>query len=255
MGAVLENVVFDPITRIVDYNDKTLTVNTRVAYPLEHIPNAKLPGLATHPTNIIFLTSDTRGILPLVAKLNNNQAVYHYLNGYSPKVDKRRRINDDLDANFSACFSEPFLVLNPVHYAKMLAERLAKHKPDIWLINAGYVGHSYSQGPKTPKSQIKAVIDAIHDGSIKVGGFETVPVFQYQVPLRCPGLLSGYLNPAKKWEGTPDEFNEETLKLAQLFQMNYSKYQDQMGEHILVLSRGDVVNNSPVDLQFEAFDQ
>jgi len=234
-GAVLENVVFDPVTRLVDYNDTSLTENTRCAYPIEYIPNAKIPCISDHPTNIILLTCDARGVLPLVSKLNNNQVMYHFISGYTSKVAGTEQGVTAPSATFSACFGQPFLVLHPVHYAQMLSDKISHHKAAAWLINTGWVGHSVKNGGRRcPLKYTRAILDAIHDGSLAQQKFENLEVFNLQVPVSCANVPSELLNPAKAWIGTQEEFHSELHELAEEFQYNFEKYHDQTPKDVIV---------------------
>lgn len=234
-GSVIENVVFDPKTRIVDYNDSTLTENTRCAYPIEYIPHAKIPCLSTHPSNIILLTCDSRGVLPLVSKLNNKQVMYHFISGYTSKVGGTEQGITAPEACFSACFGQPFLVLHPVRYAEMLSDRIDHHKANAWLVNTGWIGSSVVHGGKRcPLKYTRAILDAIHDGSLAHAEYEVLPVFNLSVPLSCHGVPSNLLNPVKAWTGTPEEFEREILELASLFKRNFLNYRDQTSDEVLV---------------------
>jgi phosphoenolpyruvate carboxykinase (ATP) len=148
-GSILENVVFNPLTRLVDYDDITLTENTRCAYPIEYIDNAKIPCLSTnHPTNIILLTCDARGVLPPISKLNTAQTMFHFISGYTSKMAGTEDGVTEPQATFSTCFAQPFLALHPMRYAKMLADKIEQHKANAWLLNTGWVGAGATTGGK-----------------------------------------------------------------------------------------------------------
>lgn len=148
-GAILENTVFDPVTRVVDYDDSTLTENTRCAYPIEYIENTKIPCMSTnHPTNIILLTCDARGVLPPISKLNTEQTMFHFISGYTSKMAGTEEGVTEPQATFSSCFAQPFLALHPMRYAKMLADKIAHHNANAWLLNTGWVGAGVSTGGK-----------------------------------------------------------------------------------------------------------
>ena len=235
--------MFDPETRIVDYNDTALTQNTRCAYPIEYIANAKVPCITdSHPTNIILLTCDARGILPLVSKLDVNQLMYYFITGYTSKVAGTEAGIDRPEVTFSACFGQPFLVLRPTVYASMLAKRIIEHKAKAWLVNTGWIGHSVNKGGKRcPLQYTRSILNAIHDSSLADAEYETFPIFNLSVPISCPGVPSELLNSAKSWQGTSVEFESEVVELARLFQENFVKFHDQS------LPEVEVHANSPFD--------
>lgn len=162
-GSVLENVVFNPDTREVDYDDVTLTENTRACYPIEYIPNAKIPCIAdAHPSNIILLTCDASAVLPPISKLNNAQTMYHFISGYTSKMAGTEDGVLEPTATFSACFGQPFLALHPMRYASMLSEKITEHKANVWLLNTGWVGASASKGGRRcPLKYTRAILDAM----------------------------------------------------------------------------------------------
>ena len=159
-GAILENVVYDPITKVVDYEDSSITENTRCAYPIDFIPSAKIPCLAdTHPTNIILLTCDASGVLPPVSKLTNAQVMYHFISGYTSKMAGTEEGVTEPQATFSACFGQPFLVLHPMKYAQQLSDKISEHNANAWLLNTGWVGSSVAQGGKRcPLKYTRAIL-------------------------------------------------------------------------------------------------
>ncbi|TKX18454.1 phosphoenolpyruvate carboxykinase [Elsinoe australis] len=217
-GSVLENVVFDPVTREVDYEDSTLTENTRCAYPIEYIENTKIPCISTsHPTNIILLTCDARGVLPPISKLTPEQTMFHFISGYTSKMAGTEQGVTEPQATFSSCFAQPFLALHPMRYAKMLADKIKEHKANAWLLNTGWVGAGASN---------RAILDAIHDGSLAQVEYETYETFNLHVPKTCKNVPDEMLNPAKCWTGTAD-FKGEVTKLGQLFVENFKKYESE----------------------------
>jgi len=166
-GAILENVRYNPDEpRTANYDDVSITENTRVCYPLEHIPGAKIPALGGHPKNIIFLTCDANGVLPPVAKLTSEQTMYHFISGYTAKVAGTEVGITDPVPSFSACFGEAFLPLHPYTYAKMLAELTSKHSANVWLINTGWSGGKYGVGKRMSLKITRRILDAIHDGEL-----------------------------------------------------------------------------------------
>ncbi|CAG8491496.1 3376_t:CDS:2 [Diversispora eburnea] len=226
-GSVLENVVYDPHTREVNYDDSSVTENTRCAYPIEFIPNAKVPCVSSgHPTNIILLTCDAYGVLPPVAKLSSAQAMYHFISGYTAKIAGTEEGVTEPEATFSACFGQPFLVLHPARYAKMLADKMEHHAADAWLVNTGWNGGAYGVGERIKLKYSRAIIDAIHSSELKNAEYENYGVFNLQIPKSCTGVPTEILNPKKTWKGSEDEFKKTRSKLALQFVENFKKYQD-----------------------------
>lgn len=232
-GSILENVVFDPETRVVDYDDTTLTENTRCAYPIEYIENTKIPCVSTnHPSNIILLTCDARGVLPPISKLSSAQTMYHFISGYTSKMAGTEQGVTEPQATFSSCFAQPFLALHPMRYAKMLAEKMSQHNTNAWLLNTGWTGAGAATGGKRcPLKYTRAILDAIHNGSLAKAEYETYETFNLQVPTSCDGVPAELLNPAKGWVGTAS-LKEEVTKLAELFQENFKKYSDEATEEV-----------------------
>jgi phosphoenolpyruvate carboxykinase (ATP) len=225
-GAVLENVVFDPVTRAVDYGNSSLTENTRCAYPIDYIPHAKIPCVAGHPKNLIFLTCDAYGILPPVSKLSPAQAMYHFISGYTAKIPGTEDGIVDPTVTFSACFGQPFLVWHPVKYAEMLAERMSKHSADAWLINTGWIGGGFGVGKRISLKYTRAIIDAIHAGILASADYENYEVFNLAVPVSCPSVPSEILHPERAWSDA-EMFAEKRAKLAALFADNFAVYEAQ----------------------------
>ncbi|SPO26198.1 probable phosphoenolpyruvate carboxykinase [Ustilago trichophora] len=231
-GAVLENVVYDKNTREVDYDDVVITENTRCSYPIEFIPNAKIPCMANSPPkNIIFLTCDAYGVLPPVSKLDANQAQYHFISGYTSKTPGTEDGIQEPSPTFSTCYGQPFIVLHPRVYAKMLAERMEKHKADVWLVNTGWAGGKFGVGQRCPLKYTRKIIDAIHDGSLAKAKFENFGVFNLQIPSAIEGVPETLLNPATSW---PDKaaFKVELNKLADMFSTNFEKYANDVSAEV-----------------------
>lgn len=228
-GSVLENVVFDPETRVVDYDDATLTENTRCAYPIEYIPNAKIPCISdSHPTNIILLTCDASGVLPAISKLDRGQTMFHFISGYTSKMAGTEDGVTEPQATFSACFGQPFLALHPMRYAGMLADKIEHHQANAWLLNTGWVGAGATSGGKRcPLKYTRAILDAIHSGDLAKVEYENYDKFNLQVPKTCPGVPSELLHPQKAWAAGEDKFHEEVGKLAKLFKENFKKYESE----------------------------
>lgn len=234
-GSVLENVVYDKTTRVVDYDDSSITENTRCAYPIDYIPSAKIPCLADeHPKNIVLLTCDASGVLPPVSKLTPEQVMYHFISGYTSKMAGTEQGVTEPESTFSACFGQPFLALHPIRYAQMLAKKISEHNADAWLINTGWTGSSYlSGGQRCPLKYTRAILDAIHDGSLAKASFETLPIFNLQVPVSVNNVPSELLNPAKNWSQGTAKYQGAVKSLAGLFVENFKNYQDQATKEVI----------------------
>lgn len=222
-GSVLENVVYDPDTHHVDFHDTSITQNTRGAYPIEFIRNAKIPCVAGHPTDVIFLTCDAFGVLPPVSRLTPAQAMYHFMSGYTAKVAGTEMGVTEPQATFSPCFGGPFLVWHPSKYAELLAQKMQQHKANAWLVNTGWSGGAYGVGSRMKLKLTRAIINAIHSGELARAEFATDPIFGLQVPQSCAGVPAQILMPRDAWE---DKTSYETTarKLARLFNENFAKY-------------------------------
>ena len=229
-GSVLENVVYDPRTRVVDYSSKQITENTRCAYPIEYIPNAKVPCIGGHPKNIILLTCDAFGVLPPVCKLSSAQAMYHFISGYTAKIAGTEQGIKEPTATFSACFGQPFLVWHPAKYATMLAEKMHQHSADAWLINTGWSGGPYGTGKRISLKYSRAVIDAIHSGELAKAEYEILPKFNLKIPLACSGVPKEVLNPANNY---PGDYAKALSHLAGLFDDNFKLYASQSSQEII----------------------
>ena len=223
-GAVLENVVFDPETRVPDYDDGSKTENTRSAYPLEFIPNASRTGRAGHPKNIIFLTADAFGVMPPIAKLDPNQAMYHFLSGYTAKVAGTEKGLVGVQPEFSTCFGAPFLPRHPSVYADLLKDYINRHKVDVWLVNSGWTGGKYGVGRRMPIKATRTLLTAALDGSLKGVSFRTDPYFGFSVPTSVAGVEPHLLNPFKTWKDKA-EFDKTARDLVAMFQKNFTKYE------------------------------
>ena len=232
-GAVLENVVFDDDTREVDYNDTTLTENTRCAYPLEFIPNAKIPAVGDHPSNIILLTCDARGVLPPVSKLDRATVQYWFISGYTSKTPGTEDGITEPISTFSACFAQPFLAEHPMVYANMLAKKLDEHGTNAWLINTGWVGQAALKGGKRcPLKYTRAILNAIHSGELANAKLQSLPIFNLQMPTTCPGVPDEFLNPAKVWSSKETSFESELKTLAKQFQENFANYAEEVTDEV-----------------------
>jgi len=234
-GSVLENVIFDEDTREVDYDDTTLTENTRASYPLEYIPGVKFPCISdNHPSNLILLTCDASGVLPPVSKLNSKTVSYHFISGYTSKMSGTEEGVTEPQATFSACFGQPFLALHPMRYAEMLSNKISEHSADAWLVNTGWVGASAAAGGKRcPLRYTRAILNAIHDGSLKNAEYENFPVFNLAIPKTCNGVPDEVLDPRKAWIGDAESYESSVTSLASKFVENFKKYQDGVTKDVL----------------------
>ncbi len=225
-GAIVENIKYFPDQpRQINYDDVSITENTRVCYPLESIPGAKIPAVGGHPKNIIFLTCDANGVLPPVSKLTKEQIMYHFISGYTAKVAGTEMGITDPVPSFSACFGEAFLPLHPFTYAKMLAEKVEKHQANVWLMNTGWSGGKYGVGSRMSLKISRQLLDKIHDGSLEKAEFEVMPGFNLAVPKSCEGVDSSILMPKNTWKDK-NAYDEQTKKLATQFVKNFEKYMD-----------------------------
>jgi phosphoenolpyruvate carboxykinase (ATP) len=231
-GTVLENVVVDSMSRRLDLDDDTYTENTRAAYSIDTISNADKSGVAGHPKTVIFLTADAFGVLPPIAKLTPEQAMYHFISGYTAKVAGTERGVKDPTATFSACFGAPFMPLHPIEYAKLLREKLNKHGSQVWLINTGWTGGPYGVGKRMSLEYTRAIVTASLNGSLK--DVETVedPNFGFHVPVAVPGVPSEILNTRNTWEDKA-AYDAKAHELAAKFRDNFQKYASQAGEDVL----------------------
>jgi phosphoenolpyruvate carboxykinase (ATP) len=224
-GSVLENVVYDEHTHLVDYTNTSITKNTRGSYPIEYIDNAKIPCLGSHPKNVIFLTCDAFGVLPPVAKLTAEQAMYHFISGYTAKVAGTEMGVTDPIPEFSPCFGGPFLVWHPTKYAELLAERIKKHGANVWLVNTGWTGGPFGTGKRMSLKHTRAIVDAIHDGSLAGVKTNEDPIFGVHVPESCPNVPTEVLTPKNTWSDAK-KYEDTAKKLAHLFTENFKKYED-----------------------------
>jgi len=233
-GSVLENCVVDDSTSEVDYDDVSLTENTRVAYPLEFIPNARIPATVDHhPKNVILLTCDAFGVLPPVSKLNKDQLMYQFISGYTAKVAGTEMGIVEPQATFSSCFGAPFLVWHPFKYAEMLAAKLDAHGANAWLINSGWIGGGYGIGERCSLKYTRALIDAIHDGSLDkldASSWSTMDIFGLQIPNKSiSGVPVEVLVPELGWQAkgqSKEDYWKATRNLGEMFTSNFEKYAD-----------------------------
>lgn len=223
-GAVLENVVMNELHQ-VDYDDDSITENTRASYPIEAIPNARLPCVGPQPRNVIMLCCDAFGVLPPVARLSSAQAMYHFISGYTAKVAGTEVGVTEPTATFSACFGGAFLMWHPMKYAAMLAEKMAEHGTDAWLVNTGWSGGAYGVGARMKLAHTRAIIDAIHSGELADAEYDTTPVFGLRVPRAVAGVPPALLNPRSTWTDAA-AYDAKLRHLAELFRENMEAYAD-----------------------------
>jgi len=223
-GTILENVVMNPDTRQLDLDDASLTENTRGSYPLSFIDNAILTGRSGHPRNIVMLTADAYGVLPPIARLTPDRAMYHFLSGYTARVAGTEKGLTGAKAVFSTCFGAPFLPLNPNVYARMLGEKIARHGAKVWLVNTGWTGGPYGVGSRMKIAQTRAMISAALADSLDGVSYRMDPIFNVEVPTTCPGVPDGVLDPRSTWSD-PRAYDEQAKKLAAMFVENFAKFE------------------------------
>jgi phosphoenolpyruvate carboxykinase (ATP) len=229
-GTVLENVTIDEDTRRIDLHEAD-TENTRGAYPISHLENVKLDGMAGHPKNIFMLTADAFGVLPPISKLTPDQAKYHFISGYTAKVAGTERGVKEPMATFSACFGAPFMPLHPTVYADLLGEKIAEHDVNVWLVNTGWTGGPYGVGERFKIAVSRAVIRAATNGELDDVEYRTDPIFQLAVPTSCPDVASELLDPRSTWDD-PEAYDIKAKELAALFVANFSDYAGQAGKAV-----------------------
>jgi len=230
-GTILENVGFDSITRRLDLNDVTLTENTRAAYPLKHVPNALRESMSGHPQNVIMLTADAFGVMPPISRLSPEQAMYHFISGYTAKVAGTEAGITEPQATFSACFGAPFMVLHPSHYAELLAKKIKKHNVTCWLVNTGWTGGAFGVGQRMRIEHTRALLNAALDGTLNKQDFKTDPIFGVAIPTTCPNIPEKILNPKNTWSDK-EAFDKQARHLAALFEENFREYENDVPEKV-----------------------
>jgi len=234
-GTVLENVKMDPELRLLDFDSDELTENTRAAYRIEFIDNAVIPGVGGHPTHVLFLTADAFGVLPPISRLSSEQAMYHFLSGYTAKVaGTERGMGKEPSATFSACFGEPFLPRHPQIYAKMLGERIDQHKVTCYLVNTGWVGGPYGVGERMSLKYTRAMVNAAIAGQLDKVPAEPHPVFKVMVPKSCPGVPAEVLDARGQWKDKA-AYDRAAEELSVRFKKNFEKF-GQVAEPIMAAS-------------------
>ena len=223
-GAILENVITDE-NGTPDYKNSSLTENTRTAYPIEYIDNIEVSGSGNNPSKIIFLTADAFGIMPPVSKLTKEAAMYHFMSGYTSKVAGTERGITEPKTTFSACFGEPFMLLNPAVYAKLLGEKIDKYNTEVYLVNTGWIGGSYGEGKRINLSYTRAMVKGIISGELSEAEYYQHSIFNLMIPKQCPNVPDELLNPREMWEDK-DAYDKKAFELAEKFEENFEKFND-----------------------------
>ncbi len=236
-GTVIENMVFDPETKELDFEDDSLTANMRCAYPLDYISNASETSLGGHPKNIIMLTCDAFGVLPPIARLTPAQAMYHFLSGFTSKVAGTEKGVTEPEPTFSTCFGAPFMPRRPEAYGNLLREKIAKHGATCWLVNTGWTGGAYGTGSRMPIKATRALLTAALDGSLNKVEFRKDENFGFEVPVDAPGVPTVLLNPRRTWD-KPDSYDKQAAKLVQMFADNFEQYIPYIDEDVKAAAIG-----------------
>jgi phosphoenolpyruvate carboxykinase (ATP) len=222
-GSVMENVIVSKHDKIPEFSNSSLTENTRVVYPLEFIPGAVIPGLAGHPKVIIFLTADAFGVMPPIAKLSKEGAMYHFMSGYTSKLAGTERGITQPKETFSQCFGAPFMPLHATNYAEMLGNKITQHNTKVYLINTGWYGGPYGIGKRIDLNYTRSMVTAVINGEIDKCSFKLHQIFNLEIPLECPGVPNQLLDPAQTWNNQ-SEYLQAATKLANLFIQNFQKF-------------------------------
>jgi phosphoenolpyruvate carboxykinase (ATP) len=230
-GSVLENVAIDPLTRVPDFDDATLTENGRVAYPIEFIANASTSGLAPHPKTIIMLTADAFGVLPPIARLTPAQAMYHFLSGYTAKVAGTEKGVQGTQATFSTCFGAPFMPRHPSVYGKLLRDKIARHQATCYLVNTGWSGGGYGVGSRMPIAMTRALVTAALEGRLDGAPMRRDPHFGFEMPTAVADLDPRMLDPRATWADKA-AYDERASELVMMFTKNFAKFEDYVDAEI-----------------------
>ena len=228
-GTIVENMVFDEATRALDFDDDSITANMRCAYPLEAISNASPTALAGHPRHVVMLTCDAYGVLPPIARLTPEQAMYHFLSGFTSKVAGTERGVTEPQPTFSTCFGAPFLPRRPEVYGELLRAKIAEHGSTCWLVNTGWTGGAYGTGARMPIKATRALLKAALDGTLEAGAFRRDPNFGFMVPVACPGVDDALLDPRGTWADA-EAYDAQAAKLVGMFSDNFAQYADHVGD-------------------------
>jgi phosphoenolpyruvate carboxykinase (ATP) len=236
-GTVLENVVMDDTTRLLDLDSDKYAENTRGAYPLSFIPNTAPESRGGHPKNVIYLTADAFGVLPPISKLTRAQALYHFLLGYTAKVAGTEKGVTEPTPNFSACYGAPFMPMHPRRYAELLGKRIDEHKPNVWLINTGWSGGAYGVGKRISIAHTRAMVNAVLDGRLANVPTKTHPVFGLQMPTECPGVPAEVLDPRNTWADKA-AYDAQAKMLAGKFADKFKEYADEVSDEVRAVAVG-----------------
>ena len=230
-GSILENVPLDEHTRVPDFESTEYTENTRAAYPLSHVPNRQFEGRGGHPTNIFFLTCDAFGVLPPISKLTPEQAMYHFLSGYTAKVAGTERGITEPKVTFSACFGAPFMPMHPMRYAELLRRRMEAHAAPVWLVNTGWTGGGYGVGKRISLLHTRALLNTALAGQLDAVEFREDPVFGLSVPVECPGVPGELLRPRETWTDV-NAYDARANDLATRFRENFEAFADEASDAV-----------------------
>ncbi|TVR28270.1 MAG: phosphoenolpyruvate carboxykinase (ATP) [Balneolaceae bacterium] len=230
-GTILENVVVNK-DRVPDFDDDSLTQNTRCSYPISFIPNASETGIGGHPENVIFLTADAFGVLPPISKLTPEQAMYHFISGYTAKVAGTERGVTEPQATFSACFGAPFMPLHPTVYAELLAEKIRKHNSNVWLVNTGWTGGMYGTGSRMKLSHTRKMLNEAIAGNLDDVNYVEEPIFGLQIPKKVTGVPDNVLIPRNTWKDK-DAYDKKAAELADMFKRNFEKFSELASNELL----------------------
>jgi phosphoenolpyruvate carboxykinase (ATP) len=232
-GTILENVVYDPVTRMIDLDDNFFTENTRASYPLDFIENAVPSKRGGHPKNIIFLTCDASGVMPPIAKLTPDQALYHFISGYTSKIAGTEiGLRDEPEITFSACFGGPFMVHTPGFYADLLKRKIERYGANCWLVNTGWVGGPYGVGKRISIRYTRDLLNAVLNGDLLDVEYYTDPIFGFEVPKSCPGVPEKVLYPAESWP-SQEQYMKKYRQLAARFIENFRKFEDTTAAEVI----------------------
>ena len=223
-GTVVENVVLDPNSGEIDFNSAAITENTRAGYPVDYIPSAVIPGVGDVPETVIFLTADAFGVLPPISRLSKEQAMYHFISGYTSKLAGTERGVTEPQATFSTCFGAPFMPLPPIRYAELLGNKINKNDSEVFLINTGWSGGAYGVGERMNLKYTRAMVSAALEGKLNDVDYMTDPIFNLSIPRSCPGVPADILNPRNTWEDKK-AYDQQAKKLAHLFLENFSQFE------------------------------
>ena len=237
-ATVIENMVYDPHTKVLDFEDDSLTANMRCAYPLEYISNASQTALGGHPKNIIMLTCDAFGILPPIARLTPAQAMYHFLSGFTAKVAGTERGITEPQPTFSTCFGAPFMPLRPEVYGNLLRDKIARHGASCWLVNTGWTGGSYGHGSRMPIHATRTLLRTALDGSLSQVEFRKDKNFGFDVPTSAPGVADILLDPRRTWEKA-ESYDKQAQKLVDMFAQNFRQYWDYIDDDVKAVAIGE----------------